>query len=141
MLAISEVPAALERRWQAGWASQAVWTAPFTSIEAAVGVLLAASPESSVNVRSFEPDHPKGRDFVYGPKSVAAAAATVRRLAADGVHTGNAGMDLRVQRAYNHNGHPRWSLGLAGIPLRVQHPITKKVRKCRAILNRWTTTV
>jgi hypothetical protein len=83
----------------------------------------------------------KGRDFVYGLKSVADAAATVGRLAADGVHTGNAGMDLRVQRAYNHNGHPRWSLGLAGIPLRVQHPITKKVRKCRAILNRRTTTV
>jgi hypothetical protein len=40
----------------------------------------------------------------------------------DLVLPGNAGMDVRVQRTFNHNGRPKWSFGLAGIPLLVRSP-------------------
>jgi hypothetical protein len=59
----------------------------FESVERAVETLLALSPDSSVNVRSFTPENPKSREFIYGLRTVEEAAAGVRRLAADGLYT------------------------------------------------------
>ncbi len=61
--------------------------APFPSVDAAVHALLAASPERSVNVRSFEPLDPKSREFLYGLKTVDAVVANLRRLSAEGLYT------------------------------------------------------
>jgi len=58
----------------------------FRSPEEGVTALLAASPESSVNIRSFEPDNPKSRDFLYGLKSVTEVMEGLRRLAGKGSH-------------------------------------------------------
>lgn len=59
----------------------------FESIHDALSALLNSSTERSVNVRSFDPADPKSREFVYGLRSVEQADATVKRLAADGLHT------------------------------------------------------
>lgn len=59
----------------------------FENVRDAVSALLNASAEGSVNVRSFDPQDPKSREFVYGLRSVDAADATIRRLAVDGLHT------------------------------------------------------
>jgi hypothetical protein len=55
--------------------------------ETAIDLLLERSIEGSVNVRSFEPEQPKSHDFIYGIRSVAEAAESVRRLAAAGLYT------------------------------------------------------
>ncbi|HEX8128107.1 MAG TPA: hypothetical protein VF527_03330 [Pyrinomonadaceae bacterium] len=59
----------------------------FESVERAVETLLAASPDNSVNVRSFTPENPKSREFIYGLRTVEEAVAGVRRLAAEGLYT------------------------------------------------------
>ena len=60
---------------------------PFASLEEAVAALLTASPERSVNVRSYEPASPKAREFLYGRTNAEEVAAAVRRLAAEGLFT------------------------------------------------------
>jgi len=57
------------------------------SPEAAVRALLSASPDHSVNIRSFEPDNPKSREFVYGLKTVDEVLPKLSSLAADGLTT------------------------------------------------------
>lgn len=59
----------------------------FTTLDEAVERLFASSPERSLNVRSFSPDSPRSREFVYGVKSPQKVATEVRRLAAAGLHT------------------------------------------------------
>lgn len=59
----------------------------FESVEAAVGELLAVSPESSVNVRSFEPHNPKSRAFKYGLEDPERVVTEVRALAEAGLTT------------------------------------------------------
>ena len=59
----------------------------FGTLRDAIAALLEASGEQSLNVRSFVPDSPKSREFVYGLKSVDQVEATVRRLAASGLYT------------------------------------------------------
>jgi hypothetical protein len=59
----------------------------FASLEAAVAAILASSPESSVNIRSYEPDNPKSREFLYGRKDAGEVVAEVRRLAGEGLYT------------------------------------------------------
>lgn len=59
----------------------------FESAGKAIEALLAASPDKSVNVRSFTPDNPKSREFIYGLKNVEDAAAAVSRLGANGLNT------------------------------------------------------
>jgi len=61
--------------------------AVFASVEAAVAALLEASPEGSVNIRSFEPHNPKSREFIYGQTEPARIVAELRRLAGKGLHT------------------------------------------------------
>jgi hypothetical protein len=45
------------------------------------------SADGSVNVRSFSPDDPRSREFVYGLTDPAAAIAAIERLSAEGLHT------------------------------------------------------
>lgn len=59
----------------------------FGSAEEAVAAVLAASPEGSVNVRSWEPENPKSRSFLYGRTSPEEILGELRRLAAEGLYT------------------------------------------------------
>jgi hypothetical protein len=59
----------------------------FESPETAVEAILAASPEGSVNIRSWEPENPKSREFLYGRKEAGEILADVRRLAGQGLFT------------------------------------------------------
>src|SRR5262249_30236737 len=45
----------------------------FGGVDNAVRALLEIAPEHSVNVRSFTPENPKSREFIYGLKTVAEA--------------------------------------------------------------------
>src|SRR5262249_39033758 len=68
----------------------------FDSPDDAAAALLAASPEGSVNIRSYTPERPKSREFVYGVRSAAEAALHVRRLAGEGLYTiANETIDVR----------------------------------------------
>lgn len=58
----------------------------FESVEAAAQALLESSPDNSVNVRSFTPENPKSREFVYGLQRVDDVVATARRLTSDGLY-------------------------------------------------------
>jgi hypothetical protein len=57
-----------------------------TPIEA-ITALLARSPEGTVNVRSYAPESPRSREFVYGLSDAGEALATVARLTSEGLHT------------------------------------------------------
>jgi hypothetical protein len=61
--------------------------AQFASLNEAIETLLEVSIERSVNVRSYHPEHPKSREFVYGIRHVEGVEATVRRLADQGLYT------------------------------------------------------
>jgi hypothetical protein len=58
----------------------------FESIEAAAEALLAAAPDGTVNIRSYAPDSPRSREFVYGLGKATEVVATVQRLGAEGLH-------------------------------------------------------
>lgn len=65
---------------------------PFSSVEEAIGSLLARSIHASVNVRTFrvtEDDATAGKshEFHYGLESIDAASSLVHQHAADGLHT------------------------------------------------------
>lgn len=66
----------------AGWSPN---RAP-EDIREAAATLLAASGERSVNVRSYLPDDPRSREFVYGIRSVEDAVGHLERLGAEGLH-------------------------------------------------------
>jgi hypothetical protein len=53
----------------------------------AIDALLAASGEEKVNVRSYLPDEPRSREFVYGIGTAQAAIEALHRLTAEGLHT------------------------------------------------------
>lgn len=59
----------------------------FDSPRSAIQALLASSVEHSVNIRSYHPEHPKSREFVYGLRDMEAAENTLRRLATEGLYT------------------------------------------------------
>lgn len=59
----------------------------FATAEEAVAALLAAAPEGSVNIRSYEPDNPKSRTFLYGLSGTGTVLEELRRLAASGLTT------------------------------------------------------
>jgi hypothetical protein len=59
----------------------------FGGLDNSIRALLQVAPERSVNVRSFTPDNPKSREFIYGLKNVVEGASVVRRLAGEGLHT------------------------------------------------------
>ncbi len=53
----------------------------------AIEVLLEASADGKVNVRSYLPEEPRSREFVYGLETVDDALAALRRLTSEGLHT------------------------------------------------------
>ena len=57
----------------------------FESVQAALAALLAASPERTINIRSYTPDSPRSREFVYGVAELDAAFTIVSRLAGEGL--------------------------------------------------------
>lgn len=59
----------------------------FASPRDAIASLLGASVEESVNVRSYHPEHPQSREFIYGLRNVEGAEAAVRQLASQGLYT------------------------------------------------------
>lgn len=59
----------------------------FDSIDGAINALLEVAPDNSVNIRSFTPENPKSREFIYGLSTAGEAAAAVRRLSSEGLYT------------------------------------------------------
>lgn len=59
----------------------------FLSIEHSIKALLKESPDGTVNVRSYTPEQPKSRQFIYGLRNLADVVDGVHRLAADGLYT------------------------------------------------------
>lgn len=59
----------------------------FTSPEAAASALLEAAPENLVNVRSYTPDNPKSREFVFRLKTAGEIVENLKRLANEGLYT------------------------------------------------------
>jgi hypothetical protein len=69
------------------WIRGCAPNARFPSAETAVAALQAVSPGGSVNIRSFDPQQPKSREFIYGLTRLDDVTAAVRRLAGQGLHT------------------------------------------------------
>ena len=59
----------------------------FGDLRSALAAMLAAAPEASVNIRSYEPENPKSRAFLYGRRGLDEVEAEVRQLAAEGLYT------------------------------------------------------
>jgi hypothetical protein len=59
----------------------------FPNVRAAIETLLRASPDGTVNIRSYEPFNPQSRDFRYGLRSADEAHAEVLRLTKAGLYT------------------------------------------------------
>lgn len=59
----------------------------FVSLEMAAENMLKLSAENSVNVRSFDPESPKSREFIYGLTKTDDIVSSVKRLADEGLHT------------------------------------------------------
>ena len=59
----------------------------FESASAAIDAILRAAVEHSVNVRSYHPDHPKSREFIYGLRELTAVEAALNRLSGEGLYT------------------------------------------------------
>ncbi len=59
----------------------------FTDVEEVTATLLARSADGSVNVRSFTPESPLSREFIYGLTSADEVVNAVKRLTSEGLHT------------------------------------------------------
>jgi hypothetical protein len=59
----------------------------FADLRSALEVLMKASSDRCINVRSYESHDPRSREFIYGLTSVEEAAAAIERLSADGLST------------------------------------------------------
>src|SRR6202167_3919329 len=57
----------------------------FGSLEAALTTLLGKSADGTINLRSYAPDSPRSRDFLYGIKTVEEAVDGAKRLASEGL--------------------------------------------------------
>ena len=57
----------------------------FSGAEEALCALLAASAEGSINLRSYAPDSPRSKEFVYGLKNVKEALEGLARLTSEGL--------------------------------------------------------
>ena len=58
----------------------------YANIREAAAELLTASGEGAVNIRSYRPDDPRSREFVYDLKSVGDAIGHIERLRAEGLN-------------------------------------------------------
>lgn len=67
-----------------------VWQHPenhrFASADEALNTLLTNSPEGSINLRSYTPNNPRSREFLYGLKDAAVASQHLRRLIGEGLY-------------------------------------------------------
>jgi len=61
--------------------------ATFNGPSDAIEALMKASPERSVNVRSYHPENPKSREFVYAIRDVREVLKIVQRLGGQGLYT------------------------------------------------------
>lgn len=59
----------------------------FSSVKEAAVNLLRVAPDSAVNIRSFDPNYPESREFIYGLTDSSSVVGEVERLAGDGLHT------------------------------------------------------
>ena len=59
----------------------------FTDLRSALEALLKVSSDKLINIRSYDPDDPKKREFLYGLTNTEEAAGAVERLSAEGLHT------------------------------------------------------
>jgi hypothetical protein len=59
----------------------------FATPRDAVAALLDRAPEGSVNIRSYEPDNPRSREFLYGLSDAEQILRSLTRLTNDGLHT------------------------------------------------------
>ena len=59
----------------------------FPSVRDAAEALLNAADEPRVNIRSYEPDNPRSREFIYGLQSASDVESSVHRLATSGLTT------------------------------------------------------
>lgn len=59
---------------------------PFTSIEEAIRILLARSSEMAVNIRSYLPQDPRSREFVYRISDYTEILRHIKRLTEQGLH-------------------------------------------------------
>lgn len=68
----------------------------FQSLRHALGTLLERSAERSINLRSFTPESPQSREFIYGLKSLEDAVAAAERLGSEGLFViANETVDIR----------------------------------------------
>jgi hypothetical protein len=58
----------------------------FSSSTEAIRALLASSPDGSINLRSFTPDNPRSREFLYGISDANAAIGHLNRLNSEGMY-------------------------------------------------------
>lgn len=58
----------------------------FDGVEDAITALMTASSDRMVNVRSYEPNSPRSREFVYGLDTVDAVLETIARLSKENLH-------------------------------------------------------
>jgi hypothetical protein len=58
----------------------------FPTPREAVAALLARSVEGTVNIRSYVPDDPRSREFIYALPNVDAAISAIERLGGQGLH-------------------------------------------------------
>lgn len=69
---------------------------PFLSERMALETLLRLSPEESINLRSFSPDDPRSREFIYGIKNLEDAVCALNRLLENGLFViANETVDVR----------------------------------------------
>jgi hypothetical protein len=59
----------------------------FESPAEAVQSLLSSSSERTINIRSFDPHHPQGQDFIFGLQEPEKALRELNRLSAKGLYT------------------------------------------------------
>lgn len=57
----------------------------FNNVRHALGALLERSSEHSINLRSYTPESPQSREFIYGLKSVDDAVSAAERLGSEGL--------------------------------------------------------
>jgi hypothetical protein len=58
----------------------------FQNEREAIEALLSASPERTINIRSFEPESPRSREFHYGIADHEQALALTDRLSTEGMY-------------------------------------------------------
>jgi len=69
------------------WINDVVPNTKFLSAQEAIGLLIKRSSENRVNVRSFNPEQPKGHPFVYGLTKTEDVLATIKKNASEGLYS------------------------------------------------------